>query len=77
MISAGAHRYSWVDIDNIPEECDRETNFGADVARVENDCNEEYTTLFQIYHELLSNNIDSLPIDLAYNLTSFLDWDIV
>ena len=51
MISAGAHRYSWVDIDNIPEECDEgcdeETNFGADVARVENDCNEEYTTLFQ------------------------------
>ena len=80
MISAGAHRYSWVDGDDDPTwdiaydatgvydepnncsvdvEC--ESNFGADVARQEEDCfGSSYTTLSQIYHESLSDNIESL-----------------
>ena len=84
MISAGAHRYSWVDGDDDPtwdtaydatgvydepdncgedgnENVECESNFGADVARQEEDCfGSSYTTLSQIYHESLSDNIDSL-----------------
>ena len=66
MLTAGAHRYSLVD-NALQPNCTNsnnvcgEINYGADVARDISECDEsEYTTAFQVYHEVLSNSIDNL-----------------
>ena len=51
MITSGAHRYSSVDESTSPD-CGNEYNFGADVARNQNDNGVDYTTPFQIFHEI-------------------------
>jgi len=61
MIIAGAHRDSWVDIDE-PQDCIYSNvgcgvNYGADVARNMDSCyTNYYTTPFQIFHERISTN---------------------
>ena len=71
LLIAGSNRYSYVntttpncyfDLDcDCGNEDECKINFGADTARKEDECNgDEYTTSFQLFHESLSTNIDSL-----------------
>jgi len=66
LLISGAHRYSFVDESDptcsTGDTC--QTNYGADTARREDECNNnennEYTTSFQLFHESLSTNINDL-----------------
>jgi len=64
MLVAGSHRYAYTNNNYLPcedENCedDKKYNHGADVARSINECdNSSYTTPFQKYHEIISDNQD-------------------